>query len=197
MRYMRPAIAIAAVTLLAACSANTAISTPPEKSSASSAEVVRACDQPIVAVISTASEKAEFTAIRRVTENRSDSTVLLDSSFTARVDWDVPPETWVQNVQVQEAIQEAVGKPLTGETGTLAAVDEFLNGIAEPATHLGYAAVTPISIDMMVTCANIPRVLGTVHTWDLSNIGAVTCDKNTPRGDGAEPALRAKELYCN
>ncbi|MFF5794489.1 hypothetical protein ACFY5D_20795 [Paeniglutamicibacter sp. NPDC012692] len=170
-------------------------STPPPE--ASSTATALACEQPIVSVLNRAKEKATFTAIRRVSGNKADSTIVLDSPTTPRIAWEVPPADWVQSPQVEEAIQSEVDGPISGQLGTLTEVDQFLKGISTQDAHVGYAAINPVTVDIMVTCSNIPRILGTVHTSEITDVGAATCDGNIPKGEHADLAQLAQKLYCN
>jgi hypothetical protein len=187
---------IAGVLLLTGCSAGEDASVPaddiPEQSSGSIT-----CDQPIVAILDQTSGKQEFTAVSRVSDGSGEQVTVLNDPFTAYIDWDVPRDDWVQNTQVQESISNATESPVSGEAGTLLEVSKFLKDINEPETHIGYAAVAPISIDIVVTCSNIPRALGTLHTWKLADVGAVTCDESTLPSVGAELAQQARKLYCD
>lgn len=197
MRCLLPLFAGAVVALVTGCSSIAPAAAPISKPVTSSMSADSTCDLPIVAVLNSTSEKSTLTAIRRVTDRGATSTTLLDSPATARIDWNVPPPGWVQSAHVEEAIQASVESPITGQAGTVADVDRNLQSIAETNTHIGYAGVDPVSIDIMVTCSNIPRFMGTVHTWKTNETGAITCAQNSPSGDGAELARRAQQLYCN
>lgn len=196
MRYLRSLIFGVAVALATGCSAVAPVVAPLTAPATSATAIDPICDQPIVATLNRTSEKGIITAIRRVTDGRASRITVLDSPATARIDWDVPPPVWVHNPQVEQAIQTSVESPITGQAGTLAEVDRNLQSITETKTHIGYAAVVPVSIDILVTCSNVPRILGTVRTWKLTEIGAVTCAQNPPSGDRAELARRAQQLYC-
>ena len=197
MRYLQPLFAGAAVALVTGCSAIAPVAAPLSTPATSATAADPTCDLPIVAVLNSTSEKSTLTAIRRITDHGATSTTLLDIPATARIDWNVPPSGWVQSPHVEEAIQASVESPLTGQAGTVAEVDRNLRSIAETDTHIGYAGVDPVSIDIMVTCSDIPRILGTVHTWKTNETGAITCAQKPPSGDRAELARRAQQLYCN
>lgn len=79
----------------------------------------------------------------------------------------------------------------TGETPGVAEVAERMTGPAD-GSHLGYAAVQPVSVTFRATCADGGRTSGDLVGWTDPQIGVAKC------GQQVEPEWLADALkrYC-
>ena len=134
-----------------------------------------------------------ITAIRTVVAGETPRPPEVDRPFAAAVDWD---SSRIDQEAAAAVIESSLGYTATGAGDGLAELDNFLAGVEEPRTHIGYAAVQKLSVTLTAGCQDHSTVTGHLTTWSDAEIGVVVCGTRYARDEAPEIALRVQKEYC-